>query len=158
MPLQQPMCTNMFPENSKRFDMNPQTLFSAHKRKQLKLSSQHPVLALSRTLQWSIQFNEPSIAGQAVSANDCCDSHMPQTNGNFKHVSLKKFLAALALLLCSSASCHAPVFPALLWRVATDPLLTVFRGNRFETWCAFDHIKPMVDAFFPETVSDFPAT
>lgn len=74
------------------------------------------------------------------------------------NVSLKNFLAALALLLCSSASCHAPVFPALLWRVATDPLLTVFRGNRFETWCAFDHIKPMVDAFFPETVSDFPAT
>ena len=74
------------------------------------------------------------------------------------NVSLKNFLAALALLLCSSASCHAPVFPALLWRVATDPLLTVFRGNRFETWCAFDHIKPMVDALFPETVSDFPAT
>ena len=74
------------------------------------------------------------------------------------NVSLKNFLAALALLLCSSASCHAPVFPALLWRVATDPLLTVFRGNRFETWCAFDHIKPMVDAFFPETVSDFSAT
>ena len=74
------------------------------------------------------------------------------------NVSLKNFLAALALLLCSSASCHAPVFPALLWRVATDPLLTVFRCNRFETCCAFDHIKPMVDAFFLETVSDFPAT
>ena len=28
----------------------------------LKLSSQHLILALSRTVQWSIQINEPSIA------------------------------------------------------------------------------------------------
>ena len=91
---------------------------------------------------------------QMIVVTPTCRKRMKKLKQRFP----EKFLAALALLLCSSASCHAPVFPALLWRVATDPLLTVFRCNRFETCCAFDHIKPMVDAFFLETVSDFPAT
>ena len=62
----------------------------------LQLSSQHPVLALSRTVQWSIHIYESSIACQAFCTNDCCDSTAsPQKFHSLKNALSKIFLQLL---------------------------------------------------------------